>query len=316
MGSLGTRTQTSTRQPEDHEPGETRHGWQHEATSRVESVFRANLRLQLAEPEQALLRSQSEPLAGIVLSVAPSSTLTRIESHLFRVVLLRRLRLPLPLSVHQCRCGRSLDVFGHHRAACARAGVLGRRGFAVESAGARMCREAGGRVVFNAMLRDFDLGAPNPLDSRRVEILADGLPLFGGAQLAVDTTLVSALHCDGSAHSHAANVEGAALFAARRRKDRTYPELVNALRQSSPRCLGRRSGRPMVGGNSEVLEPPRQSEGQKRAAHLEEESGASVAPALGRSFGLRSRRKHSQPHCLICGSQVVWTGMSPPPMRW
>ena len=182
--------------------------------------------LRLAEPEQALLRSQSGPLAGIVLSVAPSSTLTRIESHLFRVVLLHRLRLPLPLSVRQCRCGRSLDAFGHHRAACARAGVLGRRGFAVESAGARICREAGGRVVFNAMLRDFDLGAPNRLDSRRVEILADGLPLFGGAQLAVDTTLVSALHCDGSAHSHAANVDGAVLLAARRRKERTYPELV------------------------------------------------------------------------------------------
>ena len=44
----------------------------------------------------------------------------------------------------------------------------------------------------------------------------------------------------------------------------------------------------MVGGNSEVLEPPGQSKGQKRAAHLEEESGASVAPALERSFGLRS----------------------------
>ena len=33
-----------------------------------------------------------------------------------------------------CVCGRRLDVFGHHRAACSRAGVLGRRGFAVESA--------------------------------------------------------------------------------------------------------------------------------------------------------------------------------------
>ena len=43
------------------------------------------------------------------------------------------------------------------------------------------------------MLRDFDLAAPNPADQRR-----DGLPLFGGAQLAVDTTLVSPLHCDGS----------------------------------------------------------------------------------------------------------------------
>ena len=31
-----------------------------------------------------------------------------------------------------CRCGRRLDSFGHHRAACAEAGVLGRRGFPLE----------------------------------------------------------------------------------------------------------------------------------------------------------------------------------------
>ena len=55
----------------------------------------------------------------------------------------------------------------------------------------------------NAMLRDFDLAAPNPADQRRVGILlADGLPLFGRAQLVVDTTL-SPLHCDGSPHPRA-----------------------------------------------------------------------------------------------------------------
>ena len=31
--------------------------------------------------------------------------------------------------------------------------------------------------------------APNRLDERRIEILADGLPLFHGTQIAVDTTL-------------------------------------------------------------------------------------------------------------------------------
>ena len=136
--------------------------------------------VQLTDSERAMLRSQSGPLAGVPLSTTPSNFLSRIDSHLFRVLLLRRLRLPLPLSARQCRCGRPLDAFGHHRAACARAGVLGRRGFAVESAFARICREAGGRVVANAMLRDFDLVAPNPRDQRRLEILADGLPLFGG----------------------------------------------------------------------------------------------------------------------------------------
>ena len=45
--------------------------------------------------------------------------------------------------------------------------------------------------------------------------------MFGGAQLALDATLVSALHCDGSARPHAANVDGVALVAARRRKELT-----------------------------------------------------------------------------------------------
>ena len=54
-------------------------------------------------------------MAGMALSASPSNFLTRIEPHLFRVVLLRRLRLPLPLSVHTCR-DRLLDSLGHHRA--------------------------------------------------------------------------------------------------------------------------------------------------------------------------------------------------------
>ena len=63
------------------------------------------------------------------------------------MLLLRRLWQPLPLSSSICRCGRPLDSRGHHRAACSVAGVLGRRGFALESAAARVCREAGGRVT-------------------------------------------------------------------------------------------------------------------------------------------------------------------------
>ena len=62
--------------------------------------------------------------------------------------------------------------------------------------------------------------------SRRLEIVADGLPLHGGMHLAVDTTLVSPLHDDGSARPGAAEIDGAALKVARRRKERTYPELI------------------------------------------------------------------------------------------
>ena len=114
--------------------------------------------------------------------------------------------------------------FGHHRAACSRAGVLGRRGFAVESVGARIFREAGARVATNVL--DLDLLVPNVHDGRRLEIVAEGLPLFGVVQLVVDTTLVSPLRGDGSLRPNAAVRNGVALQAARRRKERTYPELV------------------------------------------------------------------------------------------
>ena len=40
---------------------------------------------------------------------------------------------------------------------------------------------------------DMDLGLPRARDNRRLEVVVDSLPLHGGVQLAVDTTLVSAL---------------------------------------------------------------------------------------------------------------------------
>ena len=57
-------------------------------------------------------------------------------------------------------------------------------------------------------------------------------PCSGGAQLAIDTTLVSALRSDGSARRHAADIDGVALEEARRRKARTYPKLVGPHRRA------------------------------------------------------------------------------------
>ena len=62
--------------------------------------------------------------------------------------------------------------------------MLGRRGFVLESAVAR--------VASNFFVRNMDLGLPRAGDNRRLEVVVDGLPLFGRAQLADDTTLVSA----------------------------------------------------------------------------------------------------------------------------
>ena len=81
----------------------------------------------------------------------------------------------------------------------------------------QMCREAGGRVATNVLIRDLDLGEFNAFDNLQVEVIADGLTLWQGEQLATDTTLVSPLQGDGSARPRAADHNGAALEAARRR---------------------------------------------------------------------------------------------------
>ena len=112
------------RDPEDFEPGTVRQCWQHEARFVVEAKFRETLFSRLSDKEQVLIRSQVGPGAGSALTAFPTGSETTIPSHLFRV-LLRRLRQPLPLSKRSCRCRRFLDVCGHHRAACSRAGMLG-----------------------------------------------------------------------------------------------------------------------------------------------------------------------------------------------
>ena len=71
---------------------------------------------------------------------------------------------------------------------------------------------------------DLDLPIANH-DARRLKVVADGLPLFGGAQLAIDTTLVSSVQADGRPRPQCARVDGATLSEARQRKQRTYPEL-------------------------------------------------------------------------------------------
>ena len=207
---------------EEEDPTQPKICWQKKGVSQVEQHhLQTVVWPTLSEPERALWRSHSGPLASAVFVAVPTTRTTRIEPQLFRVLLSRRLRRPLPFTSRSCRCGRLHDVFGHHRAACAEAGVLGRRGYALESAGAQVCREAGGRVSTNVMVRDLDVAEPR-VDGRRLEIVVDGLPLFSGAQLAVDSTMVS------PARRGVAVCGEKVLEEARRRKERTYPELSDA----------------------------------------------------------------------------------------
>ena len=132
--------------------------------------------------------------------------------------------------------GRLLDAFGHHRAACSWSGVLGREGslWRVQLLG---CAEKQGeRVATNLLVRDMDLAAPNAHDCR----VAVGLPLFGGVQLAVDTTLVSPVRGGGQPQRGASDRDGVALKRARRKKETTYPELVRLVSRARLVVLGGR----------------------------------------------------------------------------
>ena len=151
---------------------------------------------------------------------------TRVEPQPSRMWLCRRLRQPLPLTFRNCRCGHRLDKFGHHRAACSRVGVLGKRGFPLECAAAQVCREAGGRVSINVFILDLDLAEFNALDNRRVEVIADGLPLWHGAKLAIDNTLVPPCAETVQHEEELQTTADQLCKEARRRKERTYPELV------------------------------------------------------------------------------------------
>ena len=73
-------------------------------------------------------------------------------------------------------------------------GVLGRRGFAVESAAAQICREAGARVTTDVLMRDLDLGVPRGLTH-------DAWKWWQTVcfWMVADTTLVSTLHFGGTA---------------------------------------------------------------------------------------------------------------------
>ena len=165
-------------------------------------------------------------MAGIPFTCFPTSPQARCDSSVFQVLLLHRLWHPLPPSSRFCRCGFLLDPLDHHWAACGGAGVLGRRAFALESATARVCREAGARVTTNAMVRDLGLVPQERVDDRRLEVVADGLPLFPGAQTCRGHDCGRAIERDGTHQPGNVGVDAAALVRARRRKERVCPELT------------------------------------------------------------------------------------------
>ena len=85
-------------------------------------------------------------------------------------------------------------------------------------------------MTTNTRLMELNIGNIQRQDDRRIEVIANGLPLWGGVQLAIDTTLVSPLIRAGEPRSRAGRYAGAAVQDARRAKERTYPELLQTRR--------------------------------------------------------------------------------------
>ena len=122
----------------------------------------------------------------------------------------RTVQLPLPLTEATCNgCHERWNPLGRHTNACTRSGRVKKRASPTERMLARVCREAGARVKFNACLRDMNLSVPGN-DERRIEVLAQDVPCFNGAQLAIDITLRSALGASGEPQRRAGGGRGSA----------------------------------------------------------------------------------------------------------
>ena len=143
-----------------------------------------------SEPRVSPQRFQSGPFASGAFTTVPYTADTSYPSHPIRLLMLKRLQIPLPLSECTCRCRRNVDPLGDHRAACSRTRVLRTRGIPLEQTAARICRAARARVTTHTRVSDL-----NPPTVQQVD--DQGLPLYNGSQLAIGTTLVAPLASAG-----------------------------------------------------------------------------------------------------------------------
>ena len=87
-------------------------------------------------------------------------------------------------------------------------------------------------------MRDLDLNEPHGGDGRKLEIVVDGLPLFGGAQLAEDTAPSVAM---APQEDELLTKMGSLLLLPRRAKETRFHELVGPRARARLVVLGSRS---------------------------------------------------------------------------
>ena len=125
-------------------------------------------------------------------------------------------------------CRQTLDPLGDRAASCSVSGRIKLRSGPVEKTWARILREARARVRERVLLRDTALPGIDPEDGRHIEVVASGLPVAHGVPIAVDATVVSPLHADGTAWAHASQRPGHSFLRAYKDKESKYPELCGS----------------------------------------------------------------------------------------
>ena len=195
------------REPEDVEPGGVRRGWQHSAASEVEKCARDEWFMRATDQVRALVRSQGGPSAGAALTAVPTRRETTIPSHLFRS----------SSSADSANNSPSRAVLADVAVSSTLLATIAQHVPALGCLDAEQGAECAPTHHSHS-----NVGGQPPIGG------LDGLPLHGGEQLAVDTTLVSTLHGKGRPRMGAADRDGVALLAATKRKERRYPEFLGA----------------------------------------------------------------------------------------
>ena len=134
----------------------------------------------------------------------------------FRVLLLRRLRLPRPVAPRTCAGRGRLTPWAttglHVRPPVCSHLEPSRPSPSSRAGQARVCQEAGARVACNVRRADMNIDVP-VCDDRRIDVVANGLSWWHGTQQPVDATIVSPVMRAGGAQPDGA---------ARRKRHQTY----------------------------------------------------------------------------------------------
>ena len=219
---------------EETDPGEWKHGWQYFLSDTLHRRSRDAL-IQAARPRDAArYRSCQGRHNARWLTTVPTSEALTLCNPIHQCLLRWRLGLPILSDAEVCegrRCRAILDELGHHRSACMRTGRVHARHAAALNPWKQVLEEAGYRIRTERLLRDTHLRT-TPQDMRRMDMVAaPGARSVGarrGVALFCDVTICSTHKKNGEARPGAANIDGATISQAVRKKQRRYSDVVNS----------------------------------------------------------------------------------------